>query len=56
MEWKWNGNFATREIDAKWKGNGMETEWKWNGEIMSSSCINIWKWKWNGMEMEWKWN
>ena len=52
MEWKWNGNFATREIDAKWKGNGMETEWKWNGEIMSSSCINIWKWKWNGMEME----
>ena len=28
MEWKWNGNFTTNEIDAKWNGNGMEMEWK----------------------------
>ena len=28
MEWKWNGNFTTKEIDAKWNGNGMEMEWK----------------------------
>ena len=28
MEWKWNGNFTTKKIVAKWNGNGMEMEWK----------------------------
>ena len=31
MVWKWNGNFAIKQIDAKWNGNGTEMEWKWNG-------------------------
>ena len=31
MERKRNGNFATKQIDAKYNGNGTETEWKWNG-------------------------
>ena len=31
IEWKRNGNFATKQIDAKYNGNGTETDWKWNG-------------------------
>ena len=31
LEWKWNGNFTTKEIDAKWNENGMELGWKWDG-------------------------
>ena len=26
MEWNWNGNFTTNEIDAKWNGNGMKID------------------------------
>ena len=27
-EWKWNGKISTKDIDAKWNGNGTEMEWK----------------------------
>ena len=54
LEWNWNGNFTTNEIDAKWNGNGMEMDWKWNGNFITKE--NDAKWNGNGMELKWKWN
>ena len=27
MEWKWNGTFTTKKVNAKQNGNGTEIEW-----------------------------
>ena len=51
---EWNGKILTKDIDAKWNGNGTEMEWKWNGKKLLPQLGS--KVKWSGMETEWKWN
>ena len=54
-EWKWNGKISTKDIDAKWNGNGTEMEWKWNGKNYYPNFevkLNGVEWKRNGNGME----
>ena len=51
LEWKWNGNFTTKDIDAKQNGNGMEI----NGHSLLEVKLNgvEQKRKGNGVERLW---